>query len=169
MTKIRLNVLILAALAALVVAILARTVGVSDATAVVGAASVVLGFYGSTMYLLAKPEPNPDVDRAFAEYTLHLARGGDPHKTAPVASQSDRRLNVLLTLIIAAVGLSLVALLNWGSIPVLVGVGIANATLGMIGGVVGKLVEPEPDPVIPQSAFTAALDAIKAAAKGSSK
>ena len=152
------NVLALALLATGIVIGMAFLLPAEHAVAVIGLASVALGAFGSVMFVLSAPPPNPDVEARFASDLLALAAGtGTPqHEAMP---GSARAPPILLILIGIAAVISLVAFLL-PTVPTTAAVGIANATVGAITGLVGKLAEPEPDRAVPQSIVIAALKQI---------
>lgn len=162
MAHIKPNVLFLAALSVLLVFLVAVFAeGEGAFMAVVGLASVALGFFGSVMYALSAPPPNPEVHAGFAVDVINgidsVADGPAIESTMAAAKASSSRF--ILVLVLVAAALSVLAMVMPG-VPTVAAVGLANATVGMVGGLVGKLCEPEPDTTIPQSAFTAALDAV---------
>lgn len=159
------NVLALALLATVLVVVMAQVAtGEQALVAVVGLASVVLGFFGSVMFILSAPPPNPDVDARFASKVLDLAAGATDNPVPEAVEQGPRTM-ILLALIGVAAAISVLAIFS-PDVPLVAAVGLANATVGMIGGTVGKLVEPEPETTVPQSVV---LEALRFLAENSGK
>ena len=152
------NILGLAVLSVALVAILAFTATPESEVSVTNIACVVAGGFVAVMFALSAPAPNPDVDAAFASDVIAMAAGaGNANKAAE--SLVTRETKALICLIFLAALLSAFALL-WPGIPDSIGGNLTSATIGMIGGTVGKMVDPPPDKMVPQSVVFEALKRI---------
>lgn len=134
---VRLNVLLLALLAALLIVGLVFF-GASDG--VMALASALVGAIGAVMLRLTEPEPNPMVSAEALHMVLNT-----PVESAPVGAPV--RFNIIFLALIGGMVVFGIALVGGASAAA---VNIAGIMVGGIATVMSKLVDPE-EPAIPAS------------------
>lgn len=146
MKSLRVNVLLLALLAAMLIMGLAQSEGV-DAAAMMPLAAALIGSIGATMLRLTEPEPNPLVAADALHTVLSGGRLGEPQGY-------PWRVNVLLLALLGVSVVATLAVMGWATASV----NVAGIMVGGITSVMAKLVDPE-EPSIPASVVSDVLKA----------
>lgn len=151
MNPVRINILVLAAIAACLVGVLAVFV---DAAATVTIAGSLIGGYAATMTKLSEPAPDPAVPSSIVE---RLLGQGTEATLAAEAAPPATRINILVLALIGAVLVGALASFAEGA-AVMAVLGIAGTLVGGVAATMSKLCDPAPDPSVPASVVKEILE-----------
>ena len=157
MNTVRINILILAAIGAVLVAGLAVfTSGEAQLSTLAIGASLVGGLAG-TMTRLSEPEPDPAVPASIAEKILLWAGASDGAGIvdAAPAPPSPWRPNVLILALMGAVIVMALVFVLPGEAAL---VTVAGAFIGGVVSIASKLTDPPPNPSVPASVVASLLE-----------
>lgn len=152
------NILVLAAIGAVLVAFLVMNTTGEAQLAVNAIAGTLIGGYVATMFLLGGPPPNPMVNNAVALALIDII-GSQSARTPEEAIIVTPREYWVLILVSIAAGVTLVMMF----------LGISEATVatvagGVVGAIVslaGKMVSPDDRPEVPASIVHELIELIR--------
>ena len=159
MSQVRWDILGLALIGAIFVAVLAVATGASAAAqlATLAVAGTLVGGLSGTMTRLVEPDPDPSVPASVVAQILKSMGATSPPELAAAAAPEPNpvRWSVLVLVTIAAV---IVGVLTFVLSTEAALVTVAGGFIGGVVSIAGELVKPAPNPSVPSSVVLRLID-----------